>query len=121
MLRSSVCVCKRPHMKKLSAAHLFAMLYLMLSTSVIMMPSMVSRASAQQGEGPGGVKYTLLMYNNTLVEGAVPHAYDEFYSLRAPYGIAYDTANGYLYVVNDGSNSVSVLDPSTNSVVARVA
>jgi YVTN family beta-propeller protein len=34
-----------------------------------------------------------------------------------PFAVAYDPANGYLYVANDGSSSVSVINGSTDSLV----
>jgi YVTN family beta-propeller protein len=37
-----------------------------------------------------------------------------------PHGVAYDSANGMVYVVNGGSNSASVIDDSTNRVVSNV-
>src|SRR5271157_474160 len=38
-----------------------------------------------------------------------------------PSGIAYDPAKGELFVANYGSNTVSVISDSTNSVVANVS
>lgn len=37
-----------------------------------------------------------------------------------PYGDLFDPANGYIYVANMFSNSVSVIDGSTNTVIATV-
>jgi YVTN family beta-propeller protein len=37
-----------------------------------------------------------------------------------PYGDLFDPANGNIYVANVGSNSVSVIDGSTNTVIATV-
>jgi len=38
-----------------------------------------------------------------------------------PAGIAYDSAKGEVFVANDGSNTVSVISDSTNTVVATVS
>src|ERR1017187_8501737 len=38
-----------------------------------------------------------------------------------PYGIAYDSAKGEVFVANAASNTVSVISDSTNAVVATVA
>ncbi|MGD0146879.1 MAG: YVTN family beta-propeller repeat-containing protein, partial [Nitrososphaerales archaeon] len=37
-----------------------------------------------------------------------------------PEGVALDPTNGYLYVANFGSGTVSVIDGSTNTVVTNV-
>lgn len=38
-----------------------------------------------------------------------------------PFGVTYDPVNGYVYVSNFGSSSVSILDPANNQVVASVS
>ena len=37
-----------------------------------------------------------------------------------PFGIAFNPDNGFMYVTNQGSNSVSVINPATNTVVATI-
>ncbi len=37
-----------------------------------------------------------------------------------PFGVTYDPVNGYIYVGNYGSSNVSVIDPSSNRVLAGV-
>jgi YVTN family beta-propeller protein len=37
-----------------------------------------------------------------------------------PFGVAYDKANGYIYVANAASNTTSIIDGRTSSVVATV-
>jgi YVTN family beta-propeller protein len=37
-----------------------------------------------------------------------------------PTGIAYNPENGNMYVVNSGSNSVSVIDSDTNRVISEI-
>jgi YVTN family beta-propeller protein len=38
----------------------------------------------------------------------------------APWGVAYDSAKGEVFVANEGNSTVSVIDDSTNAVVASV-
>ncbi|MFL6391724.1 MAG: YncE family protein [Nitrososphaeraceae archaeon] len=38
----------------------------------------------------------------------------------APTGVAFDSANGYTYVTNTNSNTVSVIDGSTNTVIKEI-
>jgi YVTN family beta-propeller protein len=38
-----------------------------------------------------------------------------------PAGVAYDSSNGYVYVANAGSKSVSVISGATNKVIANIA
>ena len=38
-----------------------------------------------------------------------------------PFGVLYDPANQQIYVANYSSRTVSVIDPSTNSVVSTVS
>src|SRR5207249_10819386 len=38
----------------------------------------------------------------------------------APFGIAFDTRRGYLYVTNSQADTVSVIDGATNTVVRRI-
>ena len=37
-----------------------------------------------------------------------------------PIGVAFDSSNGYVYVTNDGSNSVSVINGSTNTAIKTI-
>src|SRR5205823_6634266 len=37
-----------------------------------------------------------------------------------PIGIAFDPNNGNMYVTNQGSNTVSVIDSTTNTVIATI-
>jgi len=39
---------------------------------------------------------------------------------RGPWGIAYDPSNGYIYVTDYDSNTVSVIDGATNTVIANI-
>ena len=38
----------------------------------------------------------------------------------APIGVAFDSVNGNLYVVNDGDNTVSVISGQTNTVIGSL-
>jgi YVTN family beta-propeller protein len=38
----------------------------------------------------------------------------------SPIGIAFNPDNGFMYVANSGSNTVSVINPVTNTVVATI-
>ena len=64
----------------------------------------------------GYVKYTLDLLNNTLMNGNIVNIYNGLY----PNGVAYDPANNYVYVTNGGSNSVSVINGATNTVVNSI-
>ena len=37
-----------------------------------------------------------------------------------PYGIAYDSSNGHVYVANSGSNTLAVVNTSTNRVTQQI-
>ena len=37
-----------------------------------------------------------------------------------PTGVAFDSANGYTYITNTNSNTVSVIDGSTNTVIDTI-
>ncbi len=63
----------------------------------------------------GYVKYTLVLINNTLLKGNVPYG-----NGIAPCALAYDSANGYIYVANGGSNTVSVINGATNTVIDNI-
>jgi len=77
-------------------------------------------ASGSQNSGqsnPGGyVKYTLDLINNTLVNGNFVNTYNAL----GPGGIAYDPSNGYIYVTDSGSDTVSVINGTTNKVIAII-
>ena len=66
---------------------------------------------------PGSVIYTLFLNNNTLLKGNVMVNRTGV----APYAIAYDSANNYIYVANSNSSNVSVINGATNSVIARIS
>ncbi len=61
------------------------------------------------------VKYTLSLLNGTLING-------NFFNTNgnAPVWIAFDSSNGYIYVTNSGSNSVSVINGATDSVITSI-
>jgi len=64
---------------------------------------------------PGGyVKYTLDLINNALINGNFVNTGNGM----GPWGIAYDPSNGYIYVTNSGSGTVSVINGTT--VIANI-
>jgi YVTN family beta-propeller protein len=65
----------------------------------------------------GYVKYTLFLLNNTLLKGNVIGAGNG----AGPDAVAYDSANNYIYIANKGSNEVSVINCTTNSVIASIS
>jgi YVTN family beta-propeller protein len=65
---------------------------------------------------PGYVKYTLDLLNNTLLTGNFVDTGNGLF----PFGVAFDSSNGYVYVTNDGSGNVSVINGSTNKVVTSI-
>jgi len=75
-----------------------------------------SQNSAQSNPG-GYVKYTLDLINNTLINGNFV-VYTG--NAKDPWGIAYDPSNGYIYVADVGSNTVSVINSATNTVIATI-
>jgi len=60
----------------------------------------------------GSVIDTLVLSNGTLVPGNVLPASGGY-----PVAVAYDSANGYVYVANYGSNNVAVINATTDKVV----
>ncbi|MFP3203272.1 MAG: hypothetical protein RXR43_13950, partial [Sulfolobus sp.] len=77
-----------------------------------------SNGSQNSGQNnPGGyVKYTLILANNTLINGNFVNTSNPMH----PWGIAYDPSNGYLYVADCGSGTVSVINGTTNTVIATI-
>ena len=75
-------------------------------------------SSNNNSSNAGYVKYTLVLLNNTLVNGNfVNNAGNGI----GPSGVAYDSSNGYLYVTNLNSNSVSVINGASNTVIYTIA
>ena len=53
-----------------------------------------------------------------VVAGPIDHVVDPQIPVGPdPYSVAYDPANGYLYVANKGSSNLTVIDGATNQVV----
>ena len=65
---------------------------------------------------PGFTKYTLILTNDTLVQGNVESAFQGY----GPDTILYDPQNGYIYVGEENSNMISVINPMNRSVVAII-
>ena len=64
----------------------------------------------------GYVKYTLLLSNDTVFSGNYIKNENGFF----PSAISFDSNNGYLYVTNSGSNNVSVINGSSNTVIGSI-
>ncbi|WP_054849815.1 YncE family protein [Vulcanisaeta sp. JCM 14467] len=64
----------------------------------------------------GYVKYTLLC-DNELQSGPLNYT---VLCATSPRGIIYDPLNGYIYIADDYANTVDVLDPMNNSIIATI-
>ena len=69
-----------------------------------------------QNNTAGYVKYTLNLLNNTLINGNFVNTSNA----KEPAWVAYDPSNGYIYVTNYASGTVSVIDGATNTVIANI-
>jgi YVTN family beta-propeller protein len=65
---------------------------------------------------PGFTVYTLILANDTLVQGNV----DSFFQGYVPDTILYNPQNGYIYVGDAYSQMISVINPMNRSVVAII-
>jgi flagellar basal body-associated protein FliL len=61
--------------------------------------------NSNQNNSGGYVKYTIVLFNNSLMNGNFVNTGNGL----SPIGIAYDPSNGYVYVANGGSNNVLVV------------
>ncbi len=62
------------------------------------------------------VKYTLILLDNSLLNGNVINTDNGINPIEA----TFDSNNGNIYVTNYGSNGVSVINGATNSVVSTI-
>src|SRR2546425_7996741 len=62
------------------------------------------------------VTYTLVLLNNTLIPGNFlpTNGFD-------PQAVAFDSFNGHMYVADESSNTVTVIDGATNKVVKMIS
>jgi len=74
---------------------------------------------SSQNDSGGYVKYTLDLLNNSLINGNFVNSLNTNNNIN-PEGIAYDPSNGYIYVANYGTNTVSVINGANNSVIANI-
>jgi len=65
---------------------------------------------------PGFTKYTLILTNDTLVQGNVDSVFKGF----IPISMAYDPENGYLYVANLEGHDVYVISTENYHVVSVI-
>ena len=96
-------------------------LIVMMAVSMAMLLfglSVTANGSQNSGQNnPGGyVKYTLDLVNNTLINGNFVNTSNAM----GPLGVAYDPSNGYIYVTNLVSDTVSVINGATNTVIANI-
>ena len=81
-------------------------------------------SSSNKGSAEPYVKYSLVLTNNTLVNGNFLNfstVIDTVSVGSNPFGAAFDSSNGYVYVTNFGSNNISVINGATNAVVDTVS
>ena len=64
----------------------------------------------------GYVKYTLDLINNSLINGNFVNTSNSLY----PYGVAFDSSNGYVYVTSPNSGNVLVINSSNNQVITSL-
>ena len=86
---------------------------LIMNSSAKITPSVNSNNPSEAGY----VKYTLVLNNNTLMNGNIVNTGNGLY----PSGAAFDSSNGYIYITNLYSNNVSVINGATNTVVSTIA
>ncbi|MGP6294484.1 YncE family protein, partial [Caldiplasma sukawensis] len=65
----------------------------------------------------GFVKYTLLLFNNTLLNGNV---YTKNCDI-CPFDATFDSSTGNVYAINYHSNTVSVINDTTNKVISTIS
>jgi len=96
------------------------LIVMMAVSMAILLFGLPVAANGSQNSGqnnPGGyVKYTLDLINNTLINGNFVNTHNAL----EPVGVAYDPSNGYIYVTNFGSGTVSVINGATNTVIATI-
>ena len=73
-----------------------------------------------QNKSGGYLKYTLDLYNNTLINGNFIGFTSTLVPGINPIGVAYDPSNGYLYVTEHGSNAVSIINTKTNEIIKSI-
>ena len=76
-----------------------------------------SGAPSQTPSTAPSVAYTLDLCTNHLYSG---NAFPTDCIVSSPYGVAYDSGKGEVFVTNLGSNNVSVISDVTNKVVATI-
>ncbi|BDC17568.1 YncE family protein [Acidianus sp. HS-5] len=104
--------------RKIAVANLIILVTLLVSitTPAILFIGHADTTTSNGQSIAGYVKYTLLLYDNVLIDGN----YNGTYLGIGPSGIAYDPNNGYFYVADSASCNVSVIDPVNNSVLDTI-
>ena len=67
--------------------------------------------------GIGYVRYTLILNNNSLVNGNVQNGENGI----NPIGVVFDPLNGYIYFVGRSSNSLIAVNGTTNRIVDTIS
>ena len=59
-------------------------------------------------------------YNVTIIDTINNTVVKNLFTGSFPRGVAYDPANSYIYVSNEGSSNVSVINPVTNKIISSI-
>jgi len=74
-----------------------------------------------QNNSAGFVKYTIVLSNNTLINGNfINGQFANTSNGQIPFGVAFGSANGYIYITNMVSK-VWVINGATNKVIANIS
>ncbi|BDC18779.1 YncE family protein [Acidianus sp. HS-5] len=105
-------------MKRIALAILTTSIIALGVISVLMIPGYMEinkvTPFAYSNTNVGYVKYTLILYDNTLLKGNVISTKSDL----GPFGIIY--ANGRIYVADSGSDTISVINSTTNHVIGNI-
>ncbi len=59
-------------------------------------------------------------YNVTIINTVTNSVVKNLFTGTFPRGIAYDPANGYIYVANTGNSNVSIINPVSNTIISCI-
>jgi len=77
--------------------------------------------NSSHNNSAGFVKYTIVLSNNTLINGNFINGQVANTSNgQIPFGVAFDSANGYIYITNMVSK-VWMINGATNKVIANIS
>jgi YVTN family beta-propeller protein len=118
MFKESEKMYKRSELMKIVAVSI-VILFLISGFSVMVYGS-GSEKSISSGDKSGNISIT----NSCIAPVKNSQSNPVISNIRVgsgPYGIAYDSSNGYVYVANWNSNNVSVINGANNTVIASIA